>query len=143
MDPGSTMRTQNFTTCSIRYLSDLPSRLQRVCSINYAKKHFAINLKSGNHGWINFELTTCAQINSFTMNPMLGPLVGVDHLKYLPIMRGYYKEIESQMNAFKAFLLEYVENESANASGYIQLFEEGSGKPCPKTFAEYFSHCKM
>ena len=59
---------------------------------------------------------------------MLGPLVGVDHLKYLPIMRGYYKEIESQMNAFKTFLLEYVENESANASGYIQLFEEGSGK---------------
>ena len=99
------------------------------------EKHFAINLKSGNHGWINFELTTFAQINSFTMNPMLGPLVGVDHLKYLPIMRGYYKEIESQMNAFKAFLLEYVENESANASGYIQLFEEGSGKPCPKTFA--------
>ena len=80
-------------------------------------------------------MTTFAQINSFTMNPMLGPLVGVDHLKYLPIMRGYYKEIESQMNAFKAFLLEYVENESANASGYIQLFEEGSGKPCPKTFA--------
>lgn len=75
------------------------------------------------------------QINSFTMNPMLGPLVGVDHLKYLPIMRGYYKEIESQMNAFKTFLLEYVENESANASGYIQLFEEGSGNGS----SEYFT----
>ena len=63
------------------------------------------------------------QINSFTMNPLLGPLVGVAGLRHVPPFRGFYKVIEAQMKAFKAFLLSYVEDESANASGYIELFE--------------------
>ena len=51
------------------------------------------------------------QINSFTMNPLLGPLVGVVGLRHVPPFRGLYRAIESNMKAFKSFLLSYVEEE--------------------------------
>ena len=66
-------------------------------------------------------------IDKFTMNPAVGPLVGVPYLKHIPPFNFIYSDIESHMDKFKGFISKFLAERKAsfdreNLRGYVDQF---------------------
>ncbi|XP_059093870.1 methyl farnesoate epoxidase-like [Tigriopus californicus] len=81
-------------------------------------------------------------METFTMEQAIGPIAGISFLKHIPPFRQIYHKIKAQMDIFKGFLRQFVQEEKSSLPsdfdrGYIDSFLRAQAKG--RVSGDYFT----